>query len=128
MLVALFSLALYSCTDKAATDNKAATPETTETTAEAATDGTLTPTGDPEKDAQACVDLMVKTIEQTDFTNEESTQETFEKFYEEKGAEAKKAFDEAGKKASEKVDLEGLITKKAMEALETAKGKLGEKK
>ncbi len=138
MLVALFSLALYSCTDKAATDNKAATPGTTETTAEAATDGTLTPTGDPEKDAQACVDLMVKTIEQTDFTNEESqkkleevmksTQETFEKFYEEKGAEAKKAFDEAGKKASEKVDLEGLITKKAMEALETAKGKLGEKK
>ena len=137
MLVALFSLALYGCTDKGATDNKASAPETAEV-AEAATDGTLTPTGDPEKDAQACVDLIVKTIEETDFTNEESqkkleetmktTQETFEKFYDEKGADAKKAFDEAGKKASEKVDLEGLITKKAMEALDVAKGKLGEKK
>lgn len=134
MLAALFSLALYSCTDKTATNNQAATTEK----AEVVDDGTLTPTGDAEKDAQACVDFLVKSIEETDFTNEESqkkleetiktTQETFEKFYEEKGAEAKKAFDEAGKKASEKVDLEGLITKKAMEALETAKGKLGEKK
>ena len=130
MLVALFSLALYSCTEKAANDNKAAAPETTEETAEA-TDGTLTPTGDAEKDAQACVDFLVKAIEQTDFTNEESqkkleetmkaTQETFEKFYDEKGAEAKKAFDEAGKKASEKIDLEGLISKKVMEALDAAK-------
>ena len=48
--------------------------------------------------------------------------------YTEKGEEAQKAFDEAGKKAAEKVDLEGLMTKKVMEALDAAKGKLGEKK
>ena len=130
MLAALFSLALYSCTDKAATNNQAATTEK----AEVVDDGTLTPTGDAEKDAQACVDFLVKSIEETDFTNEESqkkleetiktTQETFEKFYEEKGEEAKKAFDEAGKKASEKSGIEDLITKKAMEALEKAKSEL----
>lgn len=138
MLVALFSLALYSCTEKGATDNKAAAPEQTESATEAATDGKLTPTGDPEKDAQACADFMVKAIEETDFTDKESqkkleevmksTEETFEKYYTEKGEEAKKAFDEAGKKAAEKVDLEGLMTKKVMEALDAAKGKLGEKK
>ena len=131
MLAALFSLALYSCTDKAA-NNQAATEK-----AEVVTDGTLTPTGDAEKDAQACVDFLVKSIEETDFSNEESqkkleetiksTQETFEKFYEEKGEEAKKAFDEAGKKASEKVNLEELITKKAMEALDAAKAGLEKK-
>ncbi len=133
MLAALFSLTLYSCTDKTATNNQAATTEK----AEVVDDGTLTPTGDAEKDAQACVDFLVKSIEETDFTNEESqkkleetiktTQETFEKFYEEKGEEAKKAFDEAGKKASEKVKLEELMTKKVMEAVDAAKAGLEKK-
>lgn len=135
MLAALTSIALYSCKDATTENTAEATPENTEVQADApATE--LTPTGDAEKDAQACVDFMVKAIEETDFTNEESqkkleetikaTQEKFETFYNEKGEEAKKAFDEAGKKASESIKLEELMTKKAMEALDAAKDKLKE--
>ena len=128
MLAALFSLALYSCTEKTATDNQTETPEV----AEVATDGTLTPTGDVEKDAQACVDFLIKTIEEADFTNEESqkkleeaiktTEETFDTYYKEKGEEAYKAFEAAGKKAQEKVNIEELMTKKVMEAVKAAQG------
>lgn len=130
MLGAVFFLSLYSCTDKTATKQEVGNGTETEATE------ALVPTGDAEKDAQACVDYLVKIIEETDFTNEESqkkleesiksTQEKFETFYNNQGEEASKAFEEAGKKATEKVHLDELITKKAMEALDAAKDKLKE--
>ena len=49
-----------------------------------------------------------------------SLQEEFEAFYKEKGDEAYKAFDEAGKKASKEIDLEELMMKKVMEAVKAA--------
>lgn len=127
MLVALCSLSFFSCTDKADTGNNANVEEApqTETMSEVPQ-----PTGDAEKDAQAVIDYLVKTIETTDFTDKaaqeelektmKSLNETFEAFYNEKGEEAKKAFDEAGKKASEKINLEELIMKKVMDALKTS--------
>lgn len=127
MLVALFSLSMVSCTEKAANTETTTDAEAPAETAEVVKP---TPTGDAEKDAQACVDFLVKTIEETDFTNEESQkkleetmsgmQKEFEAFYKEKGEDAYKAFDEAGKKASEKINLEELIMKKAMEAIKPA--------
>ena len=128
MLAALCSLSFFSCNDKAATSTDNATSEEapkTEKMTEAPT-----PTGDPEKDAQAGVDYLVKTIESTDFTDKaaqenlekkmKEVEETFEAYYNEKGEEAKKAFDEAGKKASEKANLEDLMMKKVMEAVKAA--------
>ena len=88
------------------------------------------PTGDTEKDAKACVDFMVQTIEETDFTDKaaqenlektmKSIQEEFETYYKERGEDAYKAFDEAGKKASKEIDLEELMMKKVMEAVKAA--------
>ncbi|MBQ9218024.1 MAG: hypothetical protein IJ160_07640 [Muribaculaceae bacterium] len=128
MITALLAMGLCACNGNASDENK---PAETPVPAEVVTNDLLQPTGDAEKDAQACVDFLVKTIEATDFTDSVSqkkleeciktTQETFDKYYEGKGEEAKKAFDEAGKKASEKAGIEDLITKKAMEALEKAK-------
>lgn len=128
MLVALCSLSFFSCTDKAATDNTNANGEEAPKT-ENVTD-VPTPTGDPEKDAQAGVDYLVKTIESTDFTDKaaqenlekkmKEVKETFEAFYKDKGEDVQKAFDEASKKASENVNLEELMMKKVMEAVKAA--------
>ena len=127
MLVALCSLSFFSCTDKAATDNANANGEEAKT--EKMTEAPK-PTGDAEKDAKACVDYMVQTIEATDFTDKaaqenlektmKSVQEEFEAYYKEKGEEAYKAFDEAGQKASKEIDLEELMMKKVMEAVKAA--------
>ena len=99
MLAALCSLSFFSCTDKAATDNANTNGEEAKT--EKMTEAPK-PTGDAEKDAKACVDFMVQTIEKTDFTDKaaqknlektmKSLQEEFEAFYKEKGDEAYKAF------------------------------------
>ena len=112
MLVALCSLSFFSCTDKAATDNANANGEEAPKT-EKMTE-VPKPTGDAEKDAKACVDYLVQTIEATDFTDKaaqenlektmKSVQEEFEAYYKEKGEDAYKAFDEAGKKASENIN------------------------
>jgi hypothetical protein len=128
MLVALCSLSFFSCTDKAATDNANANGEEAPKT-EKMTEAPK-PTGDAEKDAKACVDYLVQTIDETDFTDKaaqenlektmNSLQEEFEAYYTEKGEDAKKAFDEAGKKASENVNLEELMMKKVMEAVKAA--------
>jgi len=131
LLVALFSLSLYSCTDKAANTN-----ENNAETTEATVDEALAPTGDVEKDAQAVVDRMAKVIEETDFTNEEhqkkleeemkTLQETFDTYYKDKGEEVYKAWEEAGKKATEKINLEDLMQKKVMEAIDAAANKAKE--
>ncbi len=128
MLVALCSLSFFSCTDKAATDNANKNGEEAPNT-EKVTEAPK-PTGDAEKDAKACVDFMVQTIEETDFTDKaaqenlektmKSIQEEFETYYKEKGEDAYKAFDEAGKKASKEIDLEELMMKKVMEAVKAA--------
>lgn len=149
MLVALFSLALYSCTDKAANGNKANNVETTETidsaqvatstdsaeTAETTktavtTDGALLPTGDVDKDAKASFDFMIKAIEETDFNDKASmkkldeviktTKKNFETYYSGKGEKQLKEFQAAYKKVAGEVNLEDLIAKKINEVM-TAK-------
>lgn len=130
MLVAMGAMSLMSCTDtnNASTNTDAGNDTKVEATADA--NVAPEPTGDAEKDAQAYVDYMVKTIEAADLTKEgeqtkidemiNTLQEKFETYYKDKGEEAYKAFDEAGRQASQKADLEGLMAKKAMEALKAA--------
>ena len=86
------------------------------------------PTGDVEKDAKAVVEKVTQLINDLDVTDLTSMkkledemkalQEKYDKFYEAKGEDVKKQFDEACEKASKDAKLDELMEKKAKEMQE----------
>lgn len=130
MLAAVLSLSMYSCKTDTNPAPKTTADETTTGTEVVAVQEAPKPTGDVEKDAQAFTDYIVKNIEETDFANKDSQkkleetmnslEQEFETYYKDKGDDALKAFDEASKKAAEKVNLEDLLSKKVLEAISSA--------
>ena len=129
VLAAMFVLTLTACKDTATQTEQTADSAavTTEATAEQVDPLKMpTPTGEAEKDAKACVDYLVASINAANVTDEagmkdldakmNEVQKVFEDFYKDK-PEAQKAFDEAGKKLATEIDLESLIANKMKQAL-----------
>ena len=130
VLAAMFVLTLTACKDNSATQTEQTADSaavTTEATAEQVDPLKMpSPTGEAEKDAKACVDYLVASINAANVTDEagmkdldakmNEVQKVFEDFYKDK-PEAKKAFDEAGKKLATEIDLESLIANKVKQAL-----------